>query len=83
MRLASYADAHYFRLRCNQARILHRKENAKVYPEGMPLHGASEYDPLQLKLKEDTEGGWWVYAERTQLDPSAVELLSEMDPNGD
>ncbi len=43
------------------------------------FYGASEYDPLQLKLREDHDGEWWVYAERTSLDPSMVELLSEMD----
>lgn len=78
--MGSYAAAHYFRLRCNKARVLHREENRKVHDEDMPLHGASEYDPLQLRLKEDTDGAWWVYAERSQLDPASVELLSEMEP---
>jgi len=77
--LGAYADAHYFRLRCNKARVLHREENKKVHEPNMPLWGSSEYDPLQLKLREDTDGAWWVYAERTSLDPSSVELLSELD----
>src|SRR5260370_6096068 len=77
-----YSDAHYFRLRCNKARMLHREENKKIHDENMPLYGASEYDPLQLKLREDSEGNWWVYAIRTQLKASDVELLSELEPNG-
>ncbi len=75
----SYSDAHYFRLRCNQARKLHREENKKVHEPNTPLYGASEYDPLQLKLREDTEGNYWVYAERTLLNADDVELLSELD----
>lgn len=78
-----YSDAHYFRLRCNKARQLHREENKKIHEEGMPLWGASEYDPLQLKLKEDLEGNWWVYAERTRLNAADVELLSEMEPQAE
>jgi len=77
--LGTWSNAHYFRLRCNKARQLHREENKKVHEPNTPLYGASEYDPLQLKLKEDMGGEWWVYAERTTLDPSAVELLSELD----
>ena len=77
--LGGYAEAHHFRLRCNKARVLHREENKKTHAENMPLYGASEYDPLQLKLREDHDGEWWVYAERTSLDPATVELLSEMD----
>jgi hypothetical protein len=77
--MGTYSAANTFRLRCNQARQLHRKQNEKAYAEGMPLHGCSEYDPFQLRLKEDLDGEWWVYAERTRLDPGTVELLSEMD----
>lgn len=77
--IGSLADARQFRLRCNKARTLHREENKKTHAENMPLYGASEYDALQLRLREDYDGEWWVYAERTSLDPSAVELLSEMD----
>lgn len=77
--MGSHNEAHQFRLRCNKARQLHREENKKVHEEGMPLHGASEYDPLRLKLREDTAGQWWVYAERTQLNPADVELLSELE----
>ena len=77
--LGDYSSAHYFRLRCNQARKLHREENKKIHPENTPLYGSSEYDRLQLKLREDTNGNWYVYAERSQLDPDSVELLSEME----
>jgi len=77
--LGTFEAANHFRLRCNKARQLHRDENRKVHAPDTPLHGASEYDPFQLKLREDTDGKWWVYAERMTLDPAKVELLSEMD----
>ena len=77
--VGTYEAAHYFRLRCNQARKLHRRENMKIHPANTPLYGASEYDPFMLKLREDTEGVWWVYAERMALEPGQVELLSELE----
>jgi pyruvate formate-lyase activating enzyme-like uncharacterized protein len=77
--IGTYSDAYNFRMRCNKARQLHREENKKIHDPGMKMYGASEYDPLQLKLKEDTTSEWWVYAERVQLDPSTVELLSELE----
>jgi hypothetical protein len=66
-------------MRCNNARKLHREENKKIHAPNTPLYGTSEYDRLQLKLKQDTDEQWWVYAERSQLDPSAIELFSEME----
>src|SRR6266852_9434184 len=73
----TYEEAFRFRLRCNQARKLHRAENMKVHEPNMPLYGASEYDPFVFRLREDTDGRWWVYAERVKL--GAVELLSELE----
>ncbi len=77
--IGSYADAHHFRMRCNYARKMHRDTNARVYPPENKMHGCSEYDPLCLQIKQDTEGGHWVYAVRMQLDASQIELLSEID----
>jgi hypothetical protein len=77
--IGTYKEAHHFRLRCNQARRLHRRENAKIHAPDTKMHGASEYDEFMLKLKEDTNGSWWVYAERMSLKPGQVELLSELD----
>lgn len=77
--IGSFEAAHHFRQRCNKARKLHRQENMKVYEPHMPMYGASEYDPFMLKLKEDTNGHWWVYAHRMALKPGQVELLSELE----
>jgi hypothetical protein len=77
--IGTYEDAHYFRMRCNQARKLHRLENAKVHAEGSKMHGHSEYDPLCLRLKMDTDHKWYVYAERMHIDASQIDLLSEIN----
>lgn len=77
--IGSFADAHHFRMRCNQARKLHRQQNTLIHPPGMPLHGCSEYDPLCLQIKVDTNGGHWLYATRMKIDASQIELLSEID----
>ncbi len=77
--IGTFADAHYFRMRCNQARKLHRQQNLLVHAPGTPLHGCSEYDPLCFQIKVDTTGGHWVYATRMKIDASQIELLSEID----
>lgn len=73
--------AEKFRHRCHQFRRLHRRQNERIYPAGDKMHGQSEYDTLVLRLKEDTNGEWWVYAEHALNAPRSIELLSEVEPN--
>lgn len=68
----------YFIMRMHQARWLDREENASIHEKGHPLHGRSIYDRLICQLKEDTEGGWWVYVSHTEIDPGEIEALSEI-----
>jgi hypothetical protein len=77
--LGAEGDANYFRMRCNQFRQLAREESRKVYEEGNPKHGTTEYDRFRLQVKEDTNGKWWVYAIRMQLNSEEIELLSEVE----
>lgn len=42
--------ATFLRMRMHQARALQRRENAKMYAEGEPLHGTSPYDPFTLTI---------------------------------
>jgi hypothetical protein len=77
--IGDHAKAHHFRMRCNQARQLHREQNKRIHDIGTKLYGASEYDPLALQLKMDTDGNWWVYAVRMSIDASQIDLLSEID----
>jgi hypothetical protein len=32
-----------------------------------------------VRIKEDTEGAWWVYVEHASIDSMIVESLSELD----
>ncbi len=77
--LGSYADANFFRMRCHQARKIDRQDNLKIHDVGTKLHGASLYDQVSLRIKEDSEGQFYVYAEKTELDLGDVEGLSELE----
>jgi hypothetical protein len=69
-------EAEHFRMRCNYARVLHRRENAKVHEEGTPLHGKSEYDVIVFTIRTSADG-FWVYAQKAVLDTSRVEPIPE------
>lgn len=71
--------ATFFRMRCHTARQLHRKDNMQIYKPGDPMYGASIYDKLTFRIKEDEDGEFWVYAEKTELEPGAVESLSGLE----
>lgn len=77
--IGDHAAAHHFRMRCNQARKLHRQQNRMIKQPGDPLYGTSEYDPLCFQIKLDSEGGYWVYAVQMKINASQIELLSEID----
>lgn len=49
-------SARSFQLRLNKARRINRDDNAEVYDASHPLHGASEYDTLLIKLKSNGSG---------------------------
>lgn len=71
--------ATFFRMRCHQARKIDRHDNLTIYQEGDKLHGASVYDVLTFRIREDELGEYWVYAEKTELPEGAVESLSALD----
>lgn len=72
------AEAEHWRMRCNYARVLHRKENLTVHEPGTPLHGKSEYDVIVFTIRTSADG-FWVYAEKQVLDTSRVEPIPEED----
>ncbi len=49
-------SARSFQLRLNTARRLNREDNAETYDATHPLHNASEYDTLLIRLKANGEG---------------------------
>lgn len=77
--IGDWNTAHHFRMRCNYARKLDRQQNARIYSPDDIRHGVSVYDPLCFQIKQDTGGGFWVYATKMKLDASQIELLSEVD----
>lgn len=73
------AAAQFWRLRCNTARELDRKQNKIIHEPGHKMHGCSLFDQLMFTIVEDVEGGWWCYARVMKLEESRVELLSEVE----
>lgn len=67
--------ARSFIARLHQARVLDRRENLKAYKEGDPMYGKSAFDGIRVSLREDTEGNHWVYLEKMENIPGAVEEL--------
>lgn len=77
------AQATYYRMRLNQARKIDRRENAKVYEPGHPMHGCSPYDAIVIRLLPEVDddevptGNWWLYLQKQEIIPGIVESLSE------
>jgi hypothetical protein len=84
----NYTDAKYFQMRMHQARVIDRKENAKIFPPGDVLHGQSQYDVLQVKLvgpvddeHSPTGSTTFVYVEPKDKNIPDIESLSEIEEN--
>jgi len=73
--------ARWMRNRLHRARLIHRQDNAELYDQGHPMHNASPFDVLVVRIKEDTEGGTWLYIERGGIDLTTVESLADMEPS--
>lgn len=71
-------SAIHFRMRLHRARTLNREYNAKVYAEDHPMHNASVYDKLIVRIRE-IEGITWVYIEQQGINLGRVEALSEVE----
>jgi hypothetical protein len=76
LRMADRNTAFYFRMRCHQARKIDRVQNTLTYVKGDPLHGSSQYDKLQLRIKLE-EGSWWLYFEKNTVIPGMAESLTD------
>lgn len=75
----SQADALMFRQRIHQARALIRKQNGDIFKPGDPLYQTCEYDVLICRIRNDTDGKWWLYLEKNSSLPNLVESLSGED----
>ena len=70
------ADAKYFQLRMNQARVIQRAESRRIYPPEHVLHGKSEFDEFKVQVKQDVNDEWWVYVSPH----GAWEALAQAEP---
>lgn len=69
--------ATFLRMRLHNARKIDREKNAKTYPEpDDPMHMASVYDRVVIRIKRDSEGGVWIYLE---FNPSLIEAAESLD----
>lgn len=73
----SYAIAFHLRARMHQARVIERRESARIYPRTDPKHGKSENDCFKLTLVETSEadGKWWIYIQRWDQQEVEIEEL--------
>jgi hypothetical protein len=77
--------ARQFQVRLHSFRQICRMDNKKIYQErDHPLHGRSEFDPLEITIQgPDNEGGFWIYARKRQINEGVIESLSELEQQGD
>ncbi len=59
IRVQSYDYACHLRQRLHMARKIRRQDNEEIYPDpDHPLHGASPYDHVVVKIQTDNNGVW-------------------------
>lgn len=77
MQVESHAKATNLRMRLHSARQVDREYNAVIYERGMPLHGASVYDGLQVRLEvvSDPAGPCWII-----IEPAIPRLIGQIEP---
>lgn len=74
----SMGPARHFRVRCHQARKLHRQQNAETYELSHPLHGRSEYDALLVRIRwEPSAELAWVYFTQNKIERLHVEPIPD------
>lgn len=72
-------QATFFQTRMNKARAIMRRDNRRAYPTTHPLYDTSEFDYLQVLIREDTEGTWWIYVKPHAVAFDVIETLAEPD----
>lgn len=68
--------AERFKMKCNYARVLHRREGMRIHDPDNVMWGKSEYDVLVFTNRVSPDG-FWVYAQREIFNPEAVEDIPE------
>ena len=77
----SHGKAAYYRLRMYYGRNIARADNKKIYEEGHPMHGRSNYDALSATLRE-VNGIWYIYLiPLLNADHMEIESLEGLNPD--
>ncbi len=63
-------SATMYKHRMNYFRVLHRKDNAQLYPQDHSMHGRSPYDVLIIRQRDHE-----ILVEKLALNPHSTELL--------
>lgn len=74
-------EAKFFQLRMHQARAIQRKLSRRIYPPDSPQYDTSEFDELQIQVRGDTAGEFWVYVRRHGVKLTYVEPIEEDNTN--
>lgn len=79
--VSDYGEAMRLRTRLHYARKLDRLSNKELYRETPDhyMYNASVYDKFIIRIKTDTEGGFWVYIESVEATAMTVESLDDDD----
>lgn len=87
IQVANYDYACHLRQRLHMARKIRREDNCEIYPEpDHPMHGASPYDHVVVKINTDPDGKTYVLLEKivmlTRIEPLPLEddMLALEDP---
>lgn len=70
IKCSDHGMAVLLRQRMNKYRLQDRRDNLVVYPEGHPLHGASAFDCLVLRVKDE-----YVLVEKREPEHLEIEEL--------
>lgn len=82
IRQKSSPAAMAFRHRLNSFRVNDRNDNAQIYPVGDPLHGASVYDAIVIRVVEvpgHPDGNWVCRMEKRTADNYSIEEIKPDD----
>ncbi len=71
----SESEARYYQMRMNQARVVLRNESKRIYSSDHPLYNSSEYDGLQVRVRQDGKI-WYIYVEPVGL----IDMLEYIQP---
>ena len=78
IQVQSYDYACHLRQRLHMARKIRREDNAEIYPDAAhPMHGASPYDIVRVRIETKEDGKVFVLLEKimmlTRITPLEVE----------